>query len=411
MIQRFLHHLLERQHHWRTIGFSELAELYANRLLRLMAVNLVSGVVGIFMYQLHYPVWSIVTFFAAYFFTRFLIAVPVAYIIGRIGPKHATLVSNFLYVPALLSLTQLEGLGPSALVISGLLQALSVSLYTISYHVSFSKVKHTDNAGKEIGFMYIVEKIGTGLSPLLGGFIAYLFGPEATMFVAMIIFVASAGPLFLSPEAVMTHQKIVFRGFNWRATWRNFISAVAIGVDQISSAGIWSLYVAIAIFGTTSNVVYAQIGGLMSVAFLASLIFSRLYGLMIDKRRGRELLKVSVIGDALLDIARPFASTPLGVVMINIANEAITSGYSMPYLKGQYDMADSLPGYRIAYIALIDASACLGAALFGGITALLVVVAGDIHGLQISYIVAAVAVLPILSHGFPALRKIRFTGL
>jgi MFS family permease len=411
MIKKFLYHLLERQHHWRTVGFSELAELYANRLLRLVAVNLISGVVGIYMYQLGYKVWFILAFYAFYFLARGIMAFPAAYLIGRIGPKHATFVSNFLYIPALLALTQLEGLGVYALIIFGLLQGLAVTLYSISYHVSFSKVKHPEHAGKEISFMYMVEKLGTGLSPLMGGFIAYLFGPEATMVVAMGVFIISAGPLFLSPETVMIRQKIIFRGFNWRGTWKNLTSAAAIGVDQISSAATWSLFVAIAIFGTTTNLVYAQIGGLMSIAFLASLVFSRLYGLLIDRRRGDELLKISVAGDFILDVARPFVSTPIGVVMTNVANEAITSGYSMPYLKGEYDMADSLPGYRIVYISLMEAALCFGGALFGVIAALIVAGVGDVRGMQISYIVAAIAILPIALHGFPALRRSRFSGL
>lgn len=405
MIRKFIHHLLEQRYHWRTVGFSELAELYANRLLRLMAVNMVSGVVSIYMYQLGYPVWYIFAFFSLYFLARAVLSIPAAYFIARVGPKHGSLVSNFLGVPALLALTQLESLGVYALAVFGLFQAFAVSLYVISYHVNFSKVKHTDHAGKELSFMYILEKVGTGLSPLIGGFIAYLFGPEATMVAACLIFLISAGPLFLSPEPVMTRQHITFRGFNWRATRKNFTSAMAMGVDQLSSMATWALFVAIAVFGTTSNVVYAQIGGLMSIAFLASLAFSRIYGVLIDRRKGGELLKYSVIANSLLHVARPFAATPLGVVLVNVINEAVTSGYSMPYLKGQYDMSDSLAGYRIVYTALLEVALSLGATLFGVVVALLVYFIDDVRGMQISYIVAATAVLPLLAHGFPALRR------
>jgi MFS family permease len=269
--------------------------------------------------------------------------------------------------------------------------------------VNFSKVKHQDHAGKELGFMYIVEKVGTGLSPLIGGVVAYMYGPQATMWAACIIFLVAAGPLFLSPEPIVTHQRVMFRGFNWRGTWRNLVSSAAIGIDSILSASTWSLYLAIAVFGTTSNVVYAQIGGLMTVAFVASLLFSRMYGLLIDRRRGRELLMVSVIGDAVLNLVRPFVNTPASAITVNVANEAITAGYTMPYLKGQYDMADNLPGYRIVYTALMEAAISLGAALIGFVVAGLVLMVGEVRGMQVGYIVAAVAVLPIMMHGFAAL--------
>ena len=156
MLHRFINHLLLQNYHWRTVGFSELAELYANRLLRLMAVNMVSGVVSIYMYQLGYPLWYIFAFFTLYFLVRAMLAFPAAWFIARVGPKHGSLVSNFLGIPALLALTQLEGLGVYALTVYGIFQGFAVSLYVISYHVNFSKVKHSEHAGKELGFMYML---------------------------------------------------------------------------------------------------------------------------------------------------------------------------------------------------------------------------------------------------------------
>ena len=407
MIRKFLQRLLERRHYWRVVGFSELAELYTSRLLRLVAANLFSSVAAIYMYQLGYPVWSILIFFSLYFLFRGIVSIPIAYFIARVGPKQGMLVSNFLHIPAVLALTQLEGAGIWALAIYGVTQGAAVSLYSVSYHTSFSKAKSSANVGKELSFMYIAEKLGTGMSPLIGGVIAYLFGPEMTMFVAMFLFVFSAGPLFLTPDPIMTRQKILFRGFNWRATRRNMVSAAAVGVDHISVSVIWSLFIAIAIFGTSSDIVYAQIGGLLTIAFLASIAFAHFYGVVIDRRQGGQLLRASVIGKFFLSLLRPFVSTPLGVVLINVGNEAVATGYSMPYLKGQYDMADNLPGYRIVYMTLMESAICYGAAVFGCVMTVLVLAFGGVQGLQVSYVVAAVASLPILMHGFPALRETR----
>lgn len=406
MLKNFLNRLLGPRHYWRTVGFSELSELYANRLLRIVAMNMFSGVVGIYMYQLGYALWSIFAFFTVYFFIRTLWTIPSAYIVGRIGPKHGSLISNILCIPAIIALTQLEHLGWSALIFYACIQSFCVTIYSISHHVNFSKIKHNDHAGKELGFMYIIEKVGTGISPLIGGMIAYLFGPEATIWAASFVFVVAAGPLFLSPEPVVTHQKVIFRGLPLRRIWRQLLSTNGIGADFMASNLMWSIYIAIAIFGTTSDIVYAQIGGLMTVAFIASLIFSKIYGSLVDRRRGSDLLKVAVVGDSIIHLMRPFIATPIGVAMINIGNEAATAGYTMPYLKGQYDMADNLPGYRIAYMALMEASVCLGATLFGALVTLSVLFVGDVRGMQLSYVFLAVIVLVILIHRFPALRRV-----
>ena len=387
-----------------------MAELYTSRLFRLMALNLISGMVGIYMYQLGYRVWEVMLFFAFYFAMRGLVATPAGYFVARVGPKHAMLVSGILYIPGLLALSQLEGSGVAVLGIFAFLQSSAVALYTIAYLVNFSKVKHGEHAGKELGFMYIVEKLGSGLSPFLGGAIAYLFGPTMTMWVACVIFFLSAAPLFYSPEAVMTRQHISFRGFNWRATYRQFIAVGSAGADQVSSLGVWALFVAVAVFGTSNNAVYAQIGGLTTIAFASSIIFSRLYGALIDRRKGALLLKTSVLGNSLLYVLRPFVSTPVGVVMVNITNEAVTSGFNMPFLKAQFDMADQLPGYRIVYMTLMELSVSIGALLASMVLFGLTYTLGDVRGLQVGFVVIAFLVLPIMSHRFPALQEPRFFG-
>lgn len=384
-----------------------MAELYASRLLRLMAVNMVSGIASIYLYQLGYPVWFILGFFSIYFVCKAAMAFPAAYVIARVGPKHANLISNILYIQGLVVLTQIGHGGVPVLLLFGLLQAAAVSLYIIAYHVNFSKVKHLDHAGKELGFMYSVEKIGAGLSPVVGGVIAYIVSPEATMWAACGVFLLSSLPLFFSPEPTITRQHIMFRGYNWRRTWRNLVSSAGLGIDQVASLGMWVLFVAIVVLGTTDDVVYAQIGGLTTIAFVSSLVFAGLYGRLIDHRRGGELLGTAVSINAVVYALRPFITSTTGVIGINIANEAVTSGYTMPYLKGQFDMADSLPGYRIVYMAMMDWALSIGAAVFSLIAAVLAYTLGEVLGMQVAYVVAAVMALLIAGHGFPALRMAR----
>lgn len=405
MLKKILLRIIERRHYWRTVGFSQLAELYANRMMRVMAVNMVAGITAVFLYQLGYQIWHIALIFAIYFAARGLFTIPAAYLIGWVGPKHATLISNILYVPGLISLSQLRGGGLGALAVYLTAVPLAVSLYNVAYHVGFSKVKTSENAGKEIGFMYIAERVGTAISPIAGGFIAYWFGPEATMWAASGLMLLSVVPLLFSPETVMTNQHIVFRGFNWRDTWRQLISAAGSGVDQIPSGGIWVLFVAVVVLGTSSDVVYAELGGLIAVSFISSILFSRLFGLIIDRKQGLMLMRTTVVGNAMLHIARIFVTTPLGVVLINVINEATTVGYAMPYLKGEYDMADDLPGYRIVYIALMDISICVGATVMSLIIAGLAYSLDGVLGLQVGYVLVGVMSLLILTANFPALRK------
>lgn len=404
MLQKILHRIFGHRHYWRTVGFSALAELYANRLLRLLAINLIGGFSGVYMYQLGYSLVQVLLVYTGYFLVKALFAIPGAYIIARIGPKHATLASGIIYIPGLIALTQVEGSGWAALALWATLVPIAVTLYDVSYHTGFSKAKTSLHAGKELGFMYVAERVGAGLSPLVGGVIAYLWDPTVTMWVACVLFIVSAAPLFVSPELVVTRQKITFRGFNWRKGWRSMVAVFGSGANTASTISSWPLFLALAIFGTTSNVAYAQIGSLATVGVIAALVFSQVYGALIDKRRGGELLRYAVIGNALLSLVRPFVSTPVGAALTNVANEAVAVGQAMPFLKGQYDLADDLPGYRIVYMSLMQVMVGLGSATFCLISAWLVYMSDDVRGLQLGYVVAALMSLLVLVHGFAALR-------
>lgn len=124
-------------------------------------------------------------FIAGYMVCYYTFKIPVAFIaarcVARFGPKHTILLGNLLYIPALL----VFGMVPEAsasygiiiLAVFGILQAFGATLYDYAYLVDFSKVKHVEHAGKELGYMHIVEKVGNIVSPVLGGILATFVGP------------------------------------------------------------------------------------------------------------------------------------------------------------------------------------------------------------------------------------------
>jgi len=401
----FFQHFLRRTHFWRKVGFVELSELYASRILRVLAMQMIGGFVTIFLYQEGYSLFFIAAFFTLYFFARAVLSVPSGYIIARFGPKHGTLMSNLLFIPGMIALTLTPEYGLWSLGIFLLFNSFSRTLYEISHLVNFSKVKHAEHAGKEIGIMQIVDRITTSLSPLLGGLIAFWFGPQVMLVFATVVLAIAAGPLFYTSEPVITHQKITFRGFNWKKTWRNLVAAVALGVDFNLSGFMWYLFIFIVVLGAGGNEVYAQIGALGSITLLSSLATAYIFGRIIDKQKGGALLRYSVFGTAILHLIRPFVQHPGSVLAMNVANETTTTGYYMPFLRGLFDAADSLPGYRIIYMVLVTIAISLGDTLAVAVLALLVFLIGDIEGFKLTYIVLAPVTLLITFHGFALYKK------
>ncbi len=388
---------------------SEVAELYVSRMLRMAAVFMAASFMSIFLYQLGYSIAVLGFFWAAFFIFKTIIALPLARIIAWIGPKHAILISNLLYIPAMVSFALLPEFPQWDKVLIPLVlffQAISAAMYSIAYLIDFSKVKHSEHAGKEIAYMNIFEKITTGLSPLIGGFIAFLWGPQVVLIVAGILFAFAAAPLLRTGEQVRVNQKLQFRGFPYKLLFKHMGAQFAIGFDSFTSGTVWTLYLAIAVLMITEkgNSAYATMGVLLSVVFFVAIIASYTYGKIIDKSQGGTLMKAASIASALTHVVRPFTTTAVGAAGINAAHELGTTGYSLPYTRAVFDNADR-SGMRTTYLGLNELFSNLGAGVAALIFGIMAVLLPEEIALKGFFFVGAGVVLLILTARFPLYKK------
>ncbi len=394
MIKSTIYRLLESRHYWRYASFSEVAELYASRALRVIGMNMASGFASVYLYKIGYDLTFIMWFWIYLYVFRFFVLIPAAQFVARFGPKHAILISNILYIPAMVMLGLIPNLGMQAIWLWGFFMGMSMTLYQMGYLVDFSKVKSNEHGGKELGFMNILEKISIGLSPILGGLIALLFGPQALMMVAAVIFAIAALPLLKSGEQIRTHQKIKLRGFPIRAVFSTLVGEVGAGFDLITTGYIWGLFIAIVVFPNLNDAIYLSLGAMSSVSIIMAIIVSYAYGRVIDRSRGGSLLRISVFFNGLIHIFRAFANNIASVIGINIANEAATTGYNMSFTRGMFDTAD-LSGSRLVYLALILVASYIGVIL-GCLTMLMcLALFHEPRGMQIYFYIAGVFVLLI----------------
>ncbi len=406
MINTLIHRFLKRRHFWRHASFSEVAELYASRLLRLFALRLVSAFTSVFLYQEGFSVLFIVLFWAAFYALKVPFAWPGALLIARFGPKHATLASNIISAAAMVALPLVTDpvFGTAALAIWLVLQACSGSMNDLAYLVDFSKVKNVQHAGKELGYMNIIEKIAAGSSPVIGGFIAFYFGPESIMVIAAVFFLLSAVPLLLTAEPTKLQHGLNFRKYPWRLTSRSFIAQASLGFDVLTTGTAWSLFLVLVIFVSGGDRVYAEIGIVTSVTLFIALIASYGFGRLIDHRRGGELMQYAVRLNSVIHVLRLFVTTPLGVVFANAFNEAATAGYTMPFMRGMFDLADR-SGKRIEYLFIMEMAGNFGAMIGALVLAGLLLITTEVMAIQTFFVIAAAATLFIGFAKFPLYRK------
>ena len=352
-----------------------------------------------YLYQLGYSFAAIFAFYGFFFAARALADILAAYFVASYGPKHSIALSCLLQIVSASMLLSLATYGWPLWVIA-VVFGTSASFFFIAYHVEFSKIKHAEHAGKELGEMQIFEKIAAIAGPLVGGFAGSYLGPHYIFVVACGILLASLLPLFRTSEPVQTGQALHFSQLPVHRLRRDFAAYSALGVEN-TLCNIWPLYVAL--FALTGSV-YAQLGILASASVAVSIGSAYAIGRFIDHRSARKMLRIAAIANMGVYGLRPLASSLLPAFAIGVANEAITTAYRMPFVKGMYAAADDLPGLRIVYIASME---CVSSIAKSTAWWLLVICALSFTGrpvLLVAFGLAALASLAIMLERFKALK-------
>lgn len=391
MVKQFFLQLMKRRHFWRFASFSEVADLYAARLMRTIAINLGSAFISVFMLKLGYSIIVVALFWVAYFILKTVMAIPLAQMIAYIGAKKAILVSNFLYIPSMIAFVFLPEIGWPSLLVTGVFQSISAILYDMGYLINFSRVKNNNKAGREVALMNIVEKVAKSISPLLGGLLAMFFDPRITIVASILFFILAAWPMMRSEDSMTKGFRLAPRRFPWRTTSTSLMMQLPMGFDSFATTQAWSIFLVSLILTTSGNQAYAELGAITSIVLIVSLVSAHIYGKIIDQKAGAPLLFWTAVGNSILHIFRAFVRTPVMAVGTNAANEVVATGYSMAFMRGMFDVADR-SGYRVFYIGMSQLMINLGAAFAASVLALFMVLFDMTYGFGIFYVMTAVIV-------------------
>lgn len=404
MIKTFFYNIFSRRHFWRDATFSEVADLYISRTLREAAIYIGAGFTSVYLYEIGYNLVFIMSLWTIIYFAKALISPIAGLLVARIGTAHGTLISNLLYIPAMLAIGSIPGLGLTAIILFAIFMGISGTLYNLCYLVEFSIVKNPMHAGKEIGFMNIFERATIAISPVIGGFIALYFGVQVTMWVASLLFVFSAIPLFKTASKAEKRQRIAIHGFPWRMAINSLIARSCEGFDVVATSIVWGLLIVTVIFPVAGESIYVIIGALSSVMIFVAIIISILYGKIIDKNKGGNLLKIGVGANSIVHLSRIFATTPINALSVNIANEAATTAQNMAFLRGMFDTADN-SGHRIMYLVGIEFMGSIGA-MFAGLTMIICAINfSGVSSFRAFFVIAAIVILGVGTARFPIYRK------
>jgi MFS family permease len=372
-------------------------------MFRSLSLSLTGIFIPLYMLKLGYPALDIIMIEFWYFFARFsCFDIFSGYLVSRIGPKHTILYGNFLLI---LSTTQFMTLPyihwPIWLL--GAAYGGSSSMFWVPFHTDFSKINHKEHGGKELGYVNIMSKIGGIFGPLVGGIVATLFGGQYIFLVAMILLVVSGMPLLRTAEPVPIHRKLNLSKINLGRMKPDILSYTMYGIDGTATGILWPLW--LGIFVLVGGAAYAKLGALASISVVVSMSAAFTIGKLIDKHKGRSLLRFGATANSALHLFRPFITTYPGALLVNMANEGLTVTYQMPYTKGMYDTGDAYPERRAAYFTTMELLMSGSRLAFWGLLAVLTFTLETKTVLTVGFVIAAIASLLIMKEKYKALNR------
>ena len=389
MLYEFISRIFRPRHYWRTVSFDAISELYASQLMTVFALNIINLFAAVYLFQLGYSIVFISLVYAGSHLLGMLVALLAAKYAAYFGARQGTLAANIMRIPALVAFAMVPEWGVSAVIAFALLQSTASTFHNVCFWIEFSKYRHVEKAGREVSVMQIIEKIAKIASPIIGGAIAAIWGPNITVIVASFVFMIAAIPLFQTTEPEPLKSRLKFEGFPWRLASRSVTVNGIMGADNVASILTWSLFIAAFVFNNTGNELYMVLGAVASIGVLASIAGTWFFGKIVDNNHDKELFVSGAIGNSLTHLFRPFAGSAAYVVGTNIVNETITTAYLTPHLRIVLDVADT-SGHRTAYAMMLEVSRNIGSALFCLLMAGLVYLLGDMLGLQVAFACMAI---------------------
>lgn len=401
MLKKFVHTIVRRHHFWRGVTFDELAEIYTSMSLRSFGFGIVGIFVPVYLYTNEVSLRGIFLFYSFFFLFRIPVSFFAAYVVGRIGPKHTIAVSTLVTIIFFGLLLSYSLIG-WPLVLLALVFSLANGLFFIAYNVDFSKIKDSQHGGKELGWLYIFDSLGRSAGPLVGGFVAAVIAPEATLGLAILVMLGSLIPLFMSREPVRVHQKISFKKFSVRSHTRDFMSVSALGLQLFTNGVLWPLLVVVVVFTEDT---YVKLGAVVAFAMIISMFSAHMFGRFIDSKKGLSLLRYGSLMNVALSFSRAIINATGGVVAVSTLGEPIVLSYRMPLIKGLFDAGDSVEGFRIVYFAWAEMIAGLLKAVFCLVLLSATYFFDPVSVLRFSFVIVGLVGLVMLTQKFPALKK------
>lgn len=363
----------------------EFDELIAAEAIKSVGLSLVSIFIPVYLLKLGFSVTEVIGFFLVQQAVYFVLIAPAGRLTLFLRPKRTVCLSYFLTLLALIVLSSLEH-NKGLLLVPAVIAGAAECLYWISYHTNLSRLVRKGRAGREITLLAAAMKVIGVFGPMIGGFIAYLFGGEKLFLVAAILLAAAALPLLFTSDTVRQKQPHYGR-LKPGAIASDLAASAGSGINGLVATAIWPLFL-VTVLST-----YAEIGLLVSASTLAGFLVLFAVGRLTDKGALGPLLWLGAFLYAGTNLLRLTGVSPFVASAATVGHSVADSVTATPLTAAYYRNASL--GHRVEYIVRMEQGAFVARvsvlALLFGVSLLL----PPLQVFALSFAIAAAAALLI----------------
>lgn len=288
----------------------------------------------IYLYKSGVPLPFVLASMALILAGRFAFRPFIVPIAVRFGLRTLVITGIVLAAFQYLLLAQVNGLNWHLLALCAL-SSIGDTFYWTSYHAYFASLGDHEHRGHQIAVREAITAVIGIISPVVAGWLLVSFGPLAAFGATAVLQLASALPIFFTPEVKIVPQAPgAFRA--------SIFGAKIFMADGWTASGFYFLW-QITLF-TSLGESYVGYGGALAVAALAGAIGGLLLGRYIDAGHGTRAVWLALSAFAAVVALRAASSgNPALAVLANALGSLSGCLYIPTAMTAVYNVAKRSP--------------------------------------------------------------------
>lgn len=288
----------------------------------------------IYLYTIGFALWQIMLFYAGVYGVYFFLMPLGGIVAKRKGFEHSIMYSSVFLILYLVFLLAIQSYSLFA-VLAVLSLAIQKTFFWPGYHADFAHFSQSEERGRQISIVALVESVTAVLGPLAGAFIASQFGFGALFTLICVIILFSNIPFFLMKEQFTPTPFTYREPYAYLCEKQNkpyFWGYAGFGEELIVMT-IWPIFFYIT-FGTILST-----GIAIALSTLATILVVLYIGKSTDYKDRKPIIRMGALFITLSWFLRLLARGVPSVMMLDFFSRISKNIFAIPVLAGLYEYA------------------------------------------------------------------------